>query len=106
VAGTVQYASQPLQEGEIRFVPLDGTIGPLTIAQIIDGKYIANNHEGVPVGRHRVEIRRYDFTDRVPGPGSPPPKQLLPAKYNDKSELVLSVDAGVHDQVADFDLSP
>jgi hypothetical protein len=65
---------------------------------------------GVPAGEHRVEILAYDLskTDgKFPtGPGIPPPPQILPAKYNIKSQLTVSVDKTMPRMTHDFDLTP
>jgi len=108
LSGTVTFAGKPVQHGQIRFLPIEDTQGPVTIAQIEDGKYAVTSHEGVPVGRLRVEIRGYDMTGiTVPMPGTRPPKQLLPEKYNDKTTLTLTVSDSTGYRIThDFDLTP
>ncbi|MCC7085742.1 MAG: hypothetical protein IT427_12135 [Pirellulales bacterium] len=106
VSGKVTFSGQPVNEGEIRFVPINGTSGPLTIAPIAAGAYVANSHEGVPVGQHRVEISKFDSTGFVPAPGAGMPKELLPAKYNSKSQLTLTIDGSNRSQTADYLLDP
>ncbi len=60
----VKCGGQSVQRGFIRFVPLDGTAGPTTMARIVDGKYRADNRGGVPLGRHRVEIQAQRLTGK------------------------------------------
>lgn len=96
VSGNVTYAGQPVSIGQIRFIPQQGTIGPLTISIIKDGSYSSKATGGVPVGEHRVEILSFDpeeYANAPIGPGTPPPKQLLPSKYNNESTLSASIDA-------------
>jgi hypothetical protein len=96
----------PLKSGQIRFVPVDGQSSTAGAA-ITDGKYQAK----VPVGEKSVEI-----TSEKEGParkmygeapaGSPPTgagRELIPAKYNARTELKIDVKAG--DEQHDFDLT-
>lgn len=104
VEGTVTFNSQPLQEGLIRFVPIDGQSQPAD-ATIAGGKFTAN----VPVGEVRVEItspkvvgqvRMYNTPD---SPTADKIEELIPPKYNVKSELKMKVAKGKTEQP--FDLS-
>lgn len=110
VSGTVSYAGQEIAEGEIRFVPTEGTIAPSSSAIIKDGAYRADHKGGVPVGTHRVEIRAYrpdeDVTGEIPGvpEGEVPKEQFLPAKYNAESDLTLTVESGSDPITKDYDL--
>lgn len=110
VSGEVNFGAAPVEAGQIRFKPLPGTHGAITIAQIVAGKYTTERTDGVPVGEHRVEITGYDAADyeakRNRGPGSIPPTQLLPDKYNEKSELTLAVSADSDSLTKDFTLEP
>src|SRR5689334_11757673 len=90
VSGAVTYKGQPVEKGQIRFIPADGTKGPVTVDPIDQGQYTTKNTSGVPVGTHRVEILGYDakqYASAGTGPGAPPVPQLLPKKYNLQSEL-------------------
>ena len=51
VSGAITLDGEPLKEGVIRFVPVDGRT-PTASALIADGKF----REQVPVGTHRVEV--------------------------------------------------
>lgn len=105
VNGNVQLDGSPVVRGQIRFVPEVGTLGPVTIEEIREGRYSARHDGGVPVGTHRVEILAWDPT--VPfsfGPGQKTPDQLVPAKYNDNSELTVTLDDSTNPVVKDFDL--
>ena len=56
VHGTVTCGGEPVERGEIRFVPIEGTPGPLSAGLISKGEYQIDVRGGVPAGRHRVEI--------------------------------------------------
>jgi hypothetical protein len=89
----------PLKEGDVRFVPADGK-SQTTSAKIIDGEFTAQ----VPTGEMRVEIsapkvigkrKMYDTPD---SPVVDKVKELLPPRYNAKSELRLTVKSGVQEE--------
>ena len=56
VHGTVSVGGQTPDSGEIRFIPVDGTTGPVNAGAIIAGKYEIKGRGGVPRGTYRVEI--------------------------------------------------
>jgi hypothetical protein len=93
VRGAVTLDGQPLAAGLIRFVPADGKT-PTADAAITDGRFAA---EGVPPGEKRIEIsapkvigkqKMYDTPD---SPVVEQTVELLPAKYNVRSELTMTV---------------
>jgi hypothetical protein len=104
VTGNVTLDGQPLKSGLIRFEPADGKT-PTADALITDGKFSAS----VPPGDKKISISATKVvgTKRVyETPDSPTvdvTQELLPAKYNVKSELTLSVKAG--SQEKDFALT-
>ena len=107
VRGRVTYQGQPVDNGEIRFAPLDGTRGPVAGAPIAKGEYVVNHRGGVPLGGHRVEIEGYrkggksnSATEREGGIR----EQYLPAKYNVKSELAAQIAGSSAAQRIDYDL--
>lgn len=109
VTGQVQYAGQPIEIGQIRFVPQVGVKGPVTICRVEQGVYSSQAFGGVPVGVHRVEILGYDakeYASTPAGPGVPPIKQLIPEKYNRTSELTLTLEGSPRTQTHDFSLAP
>jgi hypothetical protein len=108
VSGAATYLGQPIEVGQIRFVPIPPSVGPITVELIRDGRYETLASGGVPVGTHRVELRMYDPEEYRTAPktaGSPAVKQLLPDKYNLKSELTLTVDRGSGPINHDFQLT-
>jgi hypothetical protein len=109
VYGTVQFAGKPLPTGTIRFTPLTGTKAPPAAAQIVEGHYRVATRGGVPIGEHKIQIEAF----RPVAPNSPvaleyaraqkehptleiPParEQYIPARYNENSELKISVQSG------------
>ncbi len=106
VSGSVTYDGKAVEKGQIRFIPQDGSRGPITITSIDQGRYSTDATGGVPVGSHRVEIKGYDaheYETAPSGPGSPPVKQRLPEKYNLQSELTVSLQED-SDERLDFNL--
>lgn len=94
--GTVTLDGAPLAEGSILITPMAGTSGPVSGGAIQDGQFSVTSKKGVVAGHYRVEIsstqksgnKRYD-----PGLGTEVDEiiQILPARYNEQSELQLEV---------------
>ena len=112
VRGSVTLDGQPIPNGEIRFYPIEGTIGSVSGGPIKDGQYVAKGRGGVPVGKCRVELRAYRPPSGSPkgkiAPGMEegrPAVQYLPAKYNTRSELTATIESGSGSITKDFNLS-
>lgn len=109
VAGRVSYKGQPVEYGQLRFRPQSDTEGPVTIAAVREGRYLADSQGGVPVGEHRVEILAYNLKavggNWPTGPGANPPPQVLPSRYNKQSELRAMVPPKAETLNIDFDLA-
>ena len=110
VRGMVTYGDEPVDNGDILFYPVEGTPGAVSGASISAGRYLANGKGGVPIGKHRVEVRAYrsraarqNPTNRFEEPGAPR-EQYLPEQYNTKSTLVVSIDGAQPSAVQDFQL--
>ena len=121
VTGKVTLDGQPVANALVTFVPVDGSI---TSAGFTDanGIYRLGCHlgEGAVIGQHRVSVRSQpsdqggaagashdpdEFAYRA-GPENGSPKVFvdpIPARYNDKSELVREVKAGKN--VIDLELT-
>src|SRR5215470_15766954 len=54
VSGTVKLNGQPVVEGAINFIPIEGNKGAGAGAAIIDGKYHIPRSSGVTAGKNRV----------------------------------------------------
>lgn len=114
VAGRVTYQGQPLPEGQIRFIPIEGTKAPISAASISDGEYSIDSRGGVPVGTHKIEIIAHRIDRRYAGSTgassedvdtAPPRLQYLPKKYNAETELQMLIEPGNRKITKDFDLS-
>lgn len=98
VSGVVTLDGQPLASGKISLIPMDGTDGPRSGADIKNGEFEIEGKSGLLPGRYRVEIRAYRQSEtNQAGPDEEPyypPEQYLPAKYNDESEIIVEVKGG------------
>jgi hypothetical protein len=105
VSGRASYAGKPIEVGQIRFIPIEPTRAPITVENIRGGAYETETSGGVPIGTFRVEIKMFDpeeYTNAPRVPGAPAVKQLLPDKYNQKSELIITTDSGSDSIEHDF----
>jgi hypothetical protein len=99
VTGTVTIDGTPAEKGSVTFLPADGKSATAG-GEIVNGKYSAR----VPLGTSKVQIR----VPKVAGkkklyntPDSPMQdilEEVLPAKYNDKTELTFEVKAGKNEK--------
>lgn len=100
IEGVVTLDGQPLPKGSIQFIPLPGTDGPTAGANIVDGKFVIQSSGGPFAGKFRVQITAAGLTGRkVLDPRSDQMvdeySQILPARYNNQSELQADVKTGV-----------
>jgi hypothetical protein len=91
VSGSVTLKGSPVEDGQIRYIPIEGTAGPVTMARVTGGKYVCDDKGGVPVGKHRVEISAWDPKLPPGGRGEPTRPNLVPEKFNEQSELVETI---------------
>jgi len=114
VSGKVTYRGQPIQRGQIRFVPTKGNQGPVSGADIVDGEYLVEAKGGVPVGSHAVRIEAYRQETRYPREAPPPGMrmdslevntQYLPDRFNTRTQLEIQIDAGGGRLTKDFELN-
>lgn len=95
VTGEVTFDGQPLKEGRIAFLPVDGQ-SPTAGTTIRDGKFETQ----VPVTKMRVEINankvigKRKAYDTPQSPVVDEVVELIPARYNTESELTLDVKRG------------
>ena len=106
VSGSVTYQNDPVEKGQISFVP-DTTErggGPAQYTNIVNGKYQGK----ISAGNKRVEIRATRNTgkfikDEMDGEDLPLEESFIPDKYNESSQLRVEIMAEPNDGV-DFDL--
>jgi hypothetical protein len=109
VSGTVKLNGQPVEEGSIQFIPVEGTTGPGVGGIIKNGQYQIPQAKGVMVGKNRVELRAIKKTGKkVQDPTKPQGiltderGQAFPPEYNDDSTLVRDIKA--EDNIVNFDI--
>jgi hypothetical protein len=102
VRGEVAVDGTPVRQGNVTFEPIGGQ-GLSTGAMIADGKYAVAAKDGLPPGEYLVRINA--FADKGPaayegapvhgadmdGLLPPPPKNLFPPEYNEKSSQKVKV---------------
>jgi len=96
VSGTVTFQGQPLDRGNIMFVPPDG-LGSQTGAVIANGTYEIPSEQGLLPGRYKVAISSADG-DVPADPNTPPGPSgnftsvdRIPKEYNTESKLEAEV---------------
>ncbi len=95
VTGTVTVDGVPAKAGSIAFFPVNGK-SPTAGAEIVDGQYMAQ----VSPGGSKVEIRvpkvvgQKKLYDTPDSPMKPLLEEMLPAKYNEATELTIDVQLG------------
>jgi hypothetical protein len=106
ISGTVRVNGQLLVSGAISFRPTEGTQGPSSGAQIVDGAYHVPQTMGVAVGKNLVCVVSPTLTGRKIDSGGglivDEGVQTIPPKYNYSSDLVCEVQAKSNQ--LDFDL--
>jgi hypothetical protein len=116
VSGKVTLNGRPLAGAHVVFnrIPPEGSIeSGLSAVGTTDrnGEFtlrVRSNQAGALVGKHRVSISLMraeagDTGDARAAPRREAPRNVIPARYNDKTELTFEVHAGGTDQ-ANFDL--
>jgi hypothetical protein len=105
VSGEVTFDGQPIEDGRITFIPVDGQSQPAGAAIII-GKFDVKN---VPVTKMKVEIngnkktgKKFKVYDTPESPLKDELVELIPVRYNVNSELTLDVKKG--SQTVRYDL--
>jgi hypothetical protein len=115
--GAVLFDGKPMKNGIIRFVPVNGTKGPALAGIIQDGFYDFSREKGAVVGDYRVEIegqletpfeidddsayaKAYESARK-----NPLPPQPVPAIYNSKSNLIITITPNAEANKFDFDLT-
>ena len=94
--GTVTLDGQPLAKGRVNLVPTDG-IGSSAGSEIVDGKFEMRIHSGpklVEITSDKVTGKQKAYPDDPASPEFDIVTQILPAKYNSKTELKVDVKIG------------
>ncbi len=102
VGGKVTLDGTPVAQGTVIFTPVDGTKGPIAMAQIVNGEYSIDKDAPV-VGKHLVKIQGFRDTDKKDELGRVVGEQFIPAKYNDNTTLKVDIAQG--ENACDFPLT-
>ncbi len=103
VSGTVSVDGEPAKSGSISFIPTDGMTAT-TGGVIADGKYSCE----APLGESKVEIRvpkvvgKKKLYDTPDSPVQEILAEVLPEKYNEKTELRFTGVKGKNEQAFDL----
>ncbi len=100
VSGTVTYKGEPIKKGSILMQGQDDIAEgrPPATADIVDGSYSLKIYEG----EKTVQISSKVENGSPDATGVTPMKELIPEKYNTKSDLKTTVSEG--ENTANFDL--
>src|SRR5438094_8303973 len=97
VSGSVTVNSAPLEKGNIGFYPTEKS-STSSGAVIEGGKYSIKQEKGLPAGKYRVTINApvpgtggEAQKNAPPGEAIPPPQELIPPDWNEKSEHTIDV---------------
>ena len=97
ITGEVNLKGRPVEDGIIRFAPLDGQ-STGDGAQIVKGKYRIPKEKGLSPGKYKVAIYAGNGTSGAgnatpdsPNAGAKPLKEQVPPEYNEKSKVVKEV---------------
>lgn len=113
VQGKISVNGAPLEEAEIQFVPVTSTGGDQLGAAVIKGEYSLADAERLKEGEYQVQIRAFRGTGKKiwdgMGDGTNKNmvedlKQFIPAKYNDTSELKVSLKSGKNEFSANLEI--
>lgn len=110
VRGSVKVNGMPLEQGDISFQPLEGQ-ATASGAPIRAGEYAIPREQGLAPGKYRVVLHApvpgtggQPQAGEMPGEPLPPPRELFPPEWNDRSQQTVEVQAGKPAQF-DFDIS-
>jgi hypothetical protein len=109
ITGEVNFKGKPVEDGIIRFTPVDGQKTE-DGAQIIKGKYRIEKAKGLSPGKYKVFIVAGNGTSGEgnaspdsPNAGLKLAKERIPPEYNEKSQVVKEVTNGGPNKI-DFDI--
>lgn len=107
VSGSVTLNGEPVEQGMILFSPLGE--GPSAGGNIEQGQYKIEGDRGPSPGNYRVEIRAYRGTGRTTHDAASGTTQevkvpIIPARYNNNSELKVEITPDASNQY-DFELT-
>jgi hypothetical protein len=112
VWGDVSYEGTRVEDGNIEFLPIEGTSGPNVGGVIREGAYEILAERGpLAEGVYRVELRAYRETGRAPTAPKFPGKELpereaiFPPEYNTRSILRVKISSRGSENRFDFNVT-
>ncbi len=100
VHGNVSLNGQPIQDGSITFMPVEGNKGPTAGGAVKEGRYSISKAQGPIVGKNRIELHSARYTGRKfprPWDATVMGDEVVddfPSQFNTQSELVRGIEAG------------
>jgi hypothetical protein len=98
VSGHITLDGQPIGDGVIQFLPVEGTVGPETGGVVVNGQYDIPREHGPVVGKNRIELRASKKTGRKiqdptgrPGVLTDEYTEMFPPTANASSSLLREV---------------
>ena len=91
INGSISFAGQPVDRGQIQFAPVSTELGSASGAVIIDGAYEIPVEQGLLPGEYQVRIYWPEPAPPELKADQAPPKERIPAKYNVTTELSIEV---------------
>ena len=93
-SGTVTYKGQPLEKGQVQFLPADG---PAAVGSVENGKFVLGTNadgNGAPPGNYRVTVFSYKNVQSKFGDSTS--KSVIPNRYTnpDSSGIVVDIPKG------------
>ena len=111
VSGKVTFQTKPVEQGSLRFDPIQGTEGPTGTSPIQNGQYSISTDQGMVAGKYLVTIyatretgRRVKTRQQLKSGAKTAPQtvQYIPEEYNSKSKL--QVELKPRENTEDFNL--
>ncbi len=115
MSGTVRFNGEPIEDGEIAFLPQPGSQGTSTSSIIRNGQYEVGGRFGIMPGEYKVSVKSFrqpataaktaDGIERPVNSAFDTREQLLPEKFNSASTIEpLLVPDQPGEFIQDFDL--
>jgi hypothetical protein len=108
VKGRVTLDGQPISEGAVNLIPIDGDTARVG-GPISQGEYTIPRDRGPAPGKYRVEIFGFEpvtatrGADPTDSDAQSATRQVVPPKYNTRTELELDVSGSLVEK--DFELT-
>ena len=103
IKGKITVNGEPLESAELKFLPLNSADRENVGAVVANGEYEVENNERIKEGEYQVQVRAYRNSGKKvwDGMGDGTNKtmvedfsQFIPNRYNDASELKVSLKKG------------